>query len=887
MVAVAADPFLFNPELLESALRANRPPVAAFKENLERGHAYLKLRFEMGAPVEDLVHQRAWLVDQILIRAWSLNGLLGKGKALVAAGGYGRGELLPCSDVDITLLVRSEKNPKINAQIEAFLTFLWDIGLEVGHSVRTIGQCRKAAAADITIATNLMEARLIAGDDRLFEHMMTATGPTRIWPDRAFFEAKLDEQQARHRKFNDTSHNLEPHVKEGPGGLRDIQMIGWVAKRHFGARTLRDLVDHNFLTEDEFQTLNAAQSLLWRIRFALHIITGRREDRLLFDHQRAVAQQFGYNDDEGPQLGVERFMRLYYRTVTEVNRLNEMLLQLFQEAILYPDENAEIRPLNRRFQLRNDFIEVRNDRVFRRYPFALLEIFLLLQQDPKIKGVRASTIRLIRDQRHLVDEKFRNDLRARSLFLEILRQPRRLGHELERMHRYGILGAYLPAFAAVEGLMQFDLFHVYTVDEHTLVVIRNMRRFASPDHPEDLPACRRIMATLPKPELLYIAGLFHDIAKGRGGDHSELGADDALAFCLHHGLGHYDARLVAWLVRHHLKMSITAQRQDISDPEVINAFAGLVGDRMHLDYLYLHTVADIRGTNPVLWNSWKDALLAELYNSTLRALRRGLENPIDKSERIEETQQQALELLDDIKAGRPAIRRLWDSLAEDYFLRHLADEIAWHTRAIVHCRGEDLPLVLLREQTRRGGTEIFVYSSDQNHIFAVTTRVLDQMGLTILDARIITSADGYTLDTYIVLDADTHEVIGDPDRADQIVAALRQALKAPQLRMPRSSRRPGRRLKHFRIPTEVSFRADETNARTIMEVIATDRPGILARIAVALQFCGARLQNAKVATFGERVEDIFYITDQENRPIEDPVRFECLRNTITEALAGA
>jgi [protein-PII] uridylyltransferase len=881
--AVSAGPprAIFDPDGFEQRL-AEGPALAAFQAALRLGGKVLRECFEEGVPAFELVHWRAWLIDQLLTRAWRRLADTGEGDmALVAVGGYGRGELHPGSDVDVMLVLRDADHERYRSRVERFVVFLWDIGLEVGHSVRTVAECEREGAADITVATNLMESRLIDGPREIYEAMRSAIGPDRIWPSRQFFEAKLREQLARHHKFHDTSYRLEPNVKEGPGGLRDIQMIGWVAKRHFGAETLHDLVGHGFLTESEYQTLIEHQNYLWQIRFALHILAGRREDRLLFDHQRALADRFGYRD-AGPNLAVEQFMKRYFRTAMELNRLNEMLLQLFQEAILYADDPGEPVPINRRFQARKGFIEVTRNNVFRRYPFALLEIFLLLQQHPELKGVRASTIRLIRAHRQLIDEKFRSDLRARSLFMEILRQPHGITHQLRRMNRYGVLAAYIPLFGAVAGQMQYDLFHVYTVDEHSLVIIRNLRRFAVPKHQHEFPLCSEIIQRLPKPELLYLAGLFHDIAKGRGGDHSELGARDAEAFCLHHGLSHYDARLVAWLVRNHLIMSLTAQRRDISDPEVINEFAGRVGDVMHLDYLYLLTVADIRATNPNLWNSWKDKLLLELYNATKRALRRGLESPIDAEERIRETQEQAKKLLGRSGMHPEVIEGVWADFSDDYFLRYAPPEIAWHTQAIARSRPEHLPLVLVR-QSRRGTTEVFLHTEDQDHLFELTTAVLDQLGLSVLDARIITSRTGRTLDTYLIQEG-SGEPIRDPMRVREILAELREHLRQRHAKPARVTRRAPRQFKHFPLPTQVNFSLDESNDRTVMEVITADRPGLLWHVGRAFTHCRVRVQNAKIATFGARAEDVFFITDRDTAAPCTSEQQECLRAALVESL---
>jgi [protein-PII] uridylyltransferase len=432
--------------------------------------------------------------------------------------------------------------------------------------------------------------------------------------------------------------------------------------------------------------------------------------------------------------------------------------------------------------------------------------------------------------------------------------------------------------------MQFDLFHIYTVDEHTLTVVRNMRRFVYPERDDELPLCREIMNQLPKPELLYLAGLFHDIGKGRGGDHSELGEQDAIAFCEQHGLGQYDTKLVAWLVRHHLLMSRTATRMDVSDPDVVNNFAGILGDKTHLDYLYLLTVADIRGTNLALWTSWKDALLRELYNGTLRALRRGLENPVQRQERIMEVQGEALALLCRKSLPKDAVMMQWEALGEDYFLRHTPEEIAWHSEVIIEHGDNPGPLVLIRPNPRRGGTEIFIYTRDQDFLFAISTQTLEQLGLTVQDARIITSRTGYTLDTYIVLDAETGALIERDYRAAEILDALRRNI-ASGTAPAHKFRRPNRKLRHFTVPTRVTFADDKASERTMMEVVTTDRPGVLARIAQAMRFCRVRLHNARIGTFGERVEDLFFLTDMDNRPIREEVKFECLRRSITEALA--
>src|SRR5262245_61612309 len=664
---------------LNESLDAGGNSVAAFRAVLERGDAELRERFGRDEPIEDLVRDRARLVDGLLIRAWSLHvGERMHELALIAVGGYGRGELHPCSDIDVCVLLPKGESAAWERSLERFLTFLWDIGLEVGHSVRTIDDCQRESLADISVATTLLEARRLAGPEALFAAMKHALAPDRLWPGKEFFEEKVKEQLARHHRYHDTAYNLEPNVKSSPGGLRDIQTIGWVAKRHFGADSLDELVSHGFLTRSELRKLQAAQSFLWKVRFALHVLTGRREDRVLFDYQIKLAKMFGY-EDATYTLAVEQFMQRYYRTAMDVSLLNEMLLQLFREAIL-SDPNVPPVPVNPRFQIRNDYLEVTGDDVFDRYPSAMLELFVIIEQNSeKIRGVRASTIRQLTRHLWLIDEEFRQHPRNHRLFFEILSAPVGVTHELRRMNLYGVLGRYIPAFGRIVGRMQYDLFHAYTVDAHTLFVVSNLRRFAMPKYDNEFPQLSRIMQSLPKPELAYLAAIFHDIAKGRGGDHSELGAVDAEAFCLEQGLSRYDARLVAWLVRNHLVLSVTAQKKDISDPKVIHEFAKHVGDQNHLDYLYVLTVADVRGTNPKLWNNWKASLFAEFHERTRQALRRGVESPIDQDELIAETQAHARELI--LRAGldEAALQAVWQRFTDAYFMRHAPEEISWHT----------------------------------------------------------------------------------------------------------------------------------------------------------------------------------------------------------------
>jgi len=881
IATAASDPawdYLGN---LQQSLAGARD-VAAFRDALTQGDEQLKRRFLDDEPVERLVRDRARLVDALLKASWAQHvGAYAREIALIAVGGYGRGELNLCSDIDILILLPKSEAAPWQASLEHFLAFMWDIGLEVGHSVRTIDDCQRESAADVSVATTLIEARLLTGPEQLFDAMRRALAPELVWPTRDFFEAKVAEQTARHHRYHDTAYNLEPNVKSSPGGLRDIQTIGWVAKRHFNADSLDQLVEHGFLTRSELRKLKTAQAFLWKIRFALHVLTRRREDRLLFDHQIRLAKMFGY-EDATYTLAVEQFMQRYYRTAMDVSLLNEMLLQLFREAIL-SDAKLAPTPVNPRFQIRNDYVEVTADDTFDRYPSALLELFVVIAQHPEIRGVRASTIRQLTRHLWLIDEEFRQHPRNHRLFSEILRAPVGVTHELRRMNLYGVLGRYIPAFGRIVGRMQYDLFHAYTVDAHTLFVVSNLRRLAIPKYDHEFPALSRIMQSLPKPQLAYLAAIFHDIAKGRGGDHSELGSVDAEAFCLEQGLSRYDARLVAWLVRNHLILSVTAQKKDISDPAVLHEFAQLVGDQTHLDYLYVLTVADVRGTNPKLWNNWKASLFAEFYERIKQTLRRGLESPIDKDELIAETQARARELLNRAGLHETKVTEIWSRFTDTYFMRHTADEIAWHTQLLAERESSETgSLVSMQQKSGRGGTAVTTYTPRSRRSFARTTAVLDQLGLNIVDARITPTTDGFSLDVYHVLE-DTGAEITDPLRIRDIEQHLAHALARPDDAAVTVTRRAPRQVRMFTTPTQIAFVDDPLNQRTIIELIAGDRPGLLSQVAKVFVSEGVDIHTSKIMTVGERAEDVFYVSDQNESPLSAPAR-ERLAAQLTETL---
>jgi [protein-PII] uridylyltransferase len=700
-----------------------------------------------------------------------------------------------------------------------------------------------------------------------------------MWPSTVFFEEKRKEQITRHHRYHDTAYNLEPNVKGSPGGLRDIQMIGWVAKRHFGAASLAELVQHKFLSPGQLKRLEDGQAFLWRVRFGLHILTGRREDRLLFDHQIKLAHLLGY-EDATYTLAVEQLMQRYYRTVMELSRLNEMLLQLFEEAILM-DPDATPEALNGRFQVKNGFLQTVHDRIFTDDPSALLELFLILQQNPEIHGVSALTIGLIKRNLYLIDDEFRQNPRNHRLFLNILRAPEGVTHELRRMNLYGVLGLYIPAFGRIVGRMQYDLFHAYTVDEHTLFVLSNLRRFSLPRFNHEFPRCSEIMQSLEQPEIAYLGGLFHDIAKGRGGDHSELGAVDARAFCLEHGLSKYEAGIVAWLVKNHLILSTTAQKKDIGDPEVISEFATIVGDPLHLDYLYLLTVADVRGTNPKLWNSWKAQLFRDLYELTRRAFRRGLENPIDREQLILEKQTKAREILNASGLDDKRINDVWQHMNPNYFLRHRSSEISWHTEWLADSDiDSEIGLVDVRRREDGDGVEAVLYTPHAKRTFAHATAVLDELGMTIMDARVVPLEKGYSIDSFVIMELD-YRVDIDESRMNKIRRSLTRVLTAYDDNEVTVTRRLPRQARMFTTRTSVEFSPSSSSDNTVLELVAADRPGLLSAIGRVFIERGIDIEAAKIMTIGERAEDVFYIRDESGKPIDKNAEEELRQALLT------
>lgn len=842
------------------------------------------LQGEQGSPraIKSLLQALAQAADEALVALWQAAGLPA-GIALVGVGGFGRGELFPHSDVDVLLLMPDGISPDHDAslkrRIESFIGSCWDAGLEIGSSVRTVEECVAQADEDVTVQTSLLEARLVTGSRKLFTSFQERFR-ARIDP-RAFFTAKTLEMRQRHTKFENTPYALEPNCKESPGGLRDLQVVLWVANAAGFGKSWDELARRGLATPFEARQIKRNEALLSTIRARLHVVAGRREDRLVFDLQNAVAESFGYHavmrtDGRIVARASEQLMKRFYWAAKAVSQLNQILLLNIEER-LNPGA-AEARPINERFCEKAGMIEVTSDDLYLKNPHAILETFHLYQTQPGIKGLSARTLRALYNARKVMTAEFRNDPVNHATFRAILMEPQGITHAMRLMNQTSVLGRYLWVFRRIVGQMQHDLFHVYTVDQHILMVLRNVRRFFMAEHAHEYRFCSELAAGWEKPYILYAAALFHDIAKGRGGDHSELGAAEVRRFCRQHSIPTEDCKLIEFLVKEHLAMSRVAQKEDLGDPAVIQAFAQRVGNERYLTALYLLTVADIRGTSPKVWNAWKGKLLEDLYRATLRALGGGAPDP---NAEVEARKREALVQLQLFAQPFEAHRKLWDTLDVSYFMRHDAGDIAWHTRHVSRHVGTAKVIVRARISPVGEGLQVLVYARDQTDLFARICGYFDQAGFSILDAKIHTASNGYALDTFQVVTAMM------PDHYRELCSMVESELAgtiAAAGPLPAPSRgRVSRRVRSFPIPPRIDLRPDERAQNWLLSISANDRVGLLYSIARVLARHKLNLQLAKVSTLGERVEDTFLIQGAELQQNRRQLEIE---TELLEAISG-
>lgn len=834
-------------------------PLQTWRKQLQEGRKALQAAFERDRHPGKLLRGQCQLVDSILRDIWAQSGVPDD-VCLIAVGGYGRGELYPHSDVDI-LILTPEETPEALHTLESLVGIFWDVGLAIGHSVRTMAECREEAKTDITVQTNLLEARWLAG-----KHHICRTLLKNIHADlqpEAFFIAKMDEQARRHRRFNDTSHNLEPNIKESPGGLRDLHNIQWIARSIHLPPSWSNLAKAGLISPAEAQLISRQERVLQSLRIRLHHLTGRREDRMLFDHQDTLARQILALDTDHtkpappttrPKRPSEQIMQRYYQSARLVGLMNEILTKSLK-ARIFAHAAQPPQPLNAHFQARNGLLETRSPDVFKAHPEAIFLCFSTLQSHPTLNGIAPQTIRQLWQARKLIHQAFRASHDNQQAFLNILRTPANLMSTLRRMHRYGILGRYIPAFGRITNQMQHDLFHVYTVDEHTLNVFNNMVGFSIAERASEFPLCSRLFSEFERPELLYLAVIFHDIGKGRGGDHSTLGAVDAKRFCTKHGMNKPDANFVTWLVRYHLLMSATAQQQDTSDPDVITKFAEQMGDERHLAGLYLLTVADVRGTSPAIWNAWKSRLLESLFNSTLRQLRSPQQS---LSTEIVARKKMAQTVLKHYGISSASCLPLWKQLDDSYFLRHEAKEIAWQTRLLLVHVESKTPIVRARLSPEGDGIQIMIYTPDRNDLFARICGFFERVGYSIVEAKINTTQHGYALDSFLVLDNSDRTI-----RYGNLIAYIERELEgklseeAPP--EPPLEGRLSRQLKHNPLPPQVSIAPEEKTNRYLLSLVAGDRPGLLSIVAHVLLKHDVQLLSAKINTMGNRAEDTLVI----------------------------
>ncbi len=871
-------------------LAASDNKIITFQNALQAGQKRIDEHFLQGEDIGNLLNQRSLLIDFLLQHAWLNCKLNSTNAVLVAVGGYGRAELHPFSDIDILIL--HELNNGASEAVQQFITLLWDIGLNVGHSFRNIKQCVKLAKEDITVMTNLLESRVLIGNRELYQNLWATIEYKKIWQSPDFIKAKLGEQVNRHQKFGDIEYDLEPNVKESPGGLRDIQMIYWVAKRHFNLKNINELYRHYFATEEELNSLQQGMRFLWKVRYALHLNAGREQDKLSFEWQKVIAKDFNYTDNN-KKLAVEQFMQSYYRNVMVLRELNDVLTQHLANTVDKKIKRIKVKAINERFQLRGSQLETVYDKVFLEQPSALLEVFVLHASETVVKSISADTIRQIRKYGYLIDDSFRQSQYNRELFLTLIRSSHQLSTTLQRMSRYAILGRYIPEFGMIVGQSQFDLFHAFPVDVHTLKLIANIRQFGVPYLSQSFPICSNIYRNLSRPELLILAGLFHDIGKGRGGDHSEIGAMIITNFAQSHGYSNNDVELLGWLVANHLLMSSVAQREDINDPQVIQQFAKLMKTEERLNLLFVLTVADIRATNPSLWNSYRSSLLRQLYMYCREELRsqarfnQHQDADYIKNNLVFDVKALVLKSLSEKAKNNSLCKDLLAHIDDSYFLRQKIENIVWHletiakTAKISKTQNSFSALKAFKGKALAESHALILTPHEKNYTFVALVTAAEKMGLNIVEAQIYrVEAIGYKLSCFALLDANMQPLNHFKRISQQLIKKINDNLKQDIIQLAKPDIHISRQLKQFKVPTQVAITPMDCGA--LIDVSTADRPGLLATIARAFVALGLRLISAKITTLGERVEDAFYVLDRNTNGDIDNSRYSDIIELITQ-----
>ena len=821
---------------------------------------YIFSEYEKNVGIKKLIRNKSRIIDDLVKKSWIKNNFQEKGISLIAVGGYGRSELFPQSDIDILILIDNYSDENIRKNIENFIADIWHLKTSVGHSVRTTKDCVKAVNDDVTTYTNILDSRLIIGDKILYKCLLNSIETKKIWSKKKFLLAKKEEQKNRYNKYSNTGYLLEPNIKEGPGGFRDLQTLTWIAKRNFKTNSLSDLYNINIITKKEYLALLRSERFLSKTRFLLHYFHDKPEERLYFSNQKKLAELFGY--DCKTNAGVEKFMQNFYKHITNIKQLNEILIKHIENSI-DEKENNENKIINEEFIIKNNNISIRDKSIFINNPSNIFKIFLLKNENNDLYEISANTIRFIRESLYLIDKNFRTSDENKKLFISIFYQKNGVARCLRKMNDYGVLAAYLKSFSKIVGMMQFDLFHIYTVDEHTLSVLSNTRYMSSKNCKIKYPFVYEVFKKLLYPEILYLGAIFHDIGKGRKQDHSKVGSSESLKFCENHGMSKHQSEMVCWLVQNHLLMSLTTQKKDISDSEVIKDFASIVKTQERLDCLYLLTIADIRGTNPELYTDWKDSLLKDLYLSCKSYFRKNIFD-IKKPDRYIKNLKKTVAKILEEKISKNDLESTWSFLNTEYFRRHSDEEIAWHIELIVNNTPNNA--VSIRESKVKGCSELTIFQNHRKNIFSYVANIIDNLNINIVDARIITLKNNQALDTYLLLDNEG-KFIKDKYTLKFLKEKILEVLDNSNYKINKITKKQTENIASFKnfVNIDITLKAEDL----LLEVSTLDHPGLLSKICESLDSCDLMVKDAKISTLGEEANDVFVVIPVNKKKILD------------------